>query len=78
MPNPIFLLQIVHNVPPYEVVRFPGGSALERDFVLACTDAICQRGVGVLKSEAQVRQAIAAGIGDTITALKKDTKALVS
>ena len=70
-----FLLQIVEVDAPHSVVRLPGGGLLERDLITACTDAIVAKGVGFGKTEAQVRQAIAEGITDTIRALKRDTRA---
>lgn len=70
----VYLLQIVSAEPPHVVARFPGGSAMERDFIAACTDAIVRKGVGFGKTEAQVRQAIADGITDTVRALKQDSR----
>lgn len=74
MSQPLFLLQIVSAEPPHEVARFPGGGALEREFIAACTEAIVARGVGVLKTTGQVRSAIADGITETIRALKRDSR----
>lgn len=77
MSAPLFLLQIVKATPPHEVVRLPGGGPLERDLIQACTEAIVQRGVGLLKTERQVKAAIAAGITEAIRDLKWDTRGLL-
>lgn len=74
MGEPVFLLQIVDRQG--SVVRLPGGGVLERDLIDACTRAIVARGVGVLRTEAHVRQAITDGITDTIRALKRETAAV--
>lgn len=50
---------------------------LEVDFVEACVQAIASKGVGLLRTEAQVRQAIREGLDETIRGLKDETKALV-
>ena len=77
MSKPLFLLQIVRADPPHEVVRFPGGGPLERNLIHACTEAIVARGVGLLKTERQVKAAITAGITDAIRELKWDTRSLM-
>lgn len=77
MSKPLFLLQIVKAEEPHVVVRLPGGGPLERDLISAFTDAIVQRGVGLLKTERQVKAAIAAGITDAIRELKFDTRNLM-
>lgn len=69
--TPRFLLQIVD--PDGGTVRLPGGGRLELDLVEACTASIVRRGVGVFRTEAHVRQAIAAGIAEAIAGLKRDT-----
>lgn len=74
MSQPIFLLQIVLAEAPHDVARLPGGGPLERDLIAACTEAIVAKGVGFGKTEAQVRQAIAAGITDAIRAIKRDSR----
>lgn len=45
-----FLVQIV-EVTTGEVLRFPGGSPLEADFLDACAQAIVDRGVGFGRTE---------------------------
>ena len=77
MATPLFLVQIVEVEPPHAVVRFHGGSPLERDFINACTEAIVAKGVGLLRTEAQVKVAIHDGITETIRTLKWHTKGLV-
>ena len=71
---PRFLLQIVDADAPHAVVRLPAGGALERDLVEACTAAIVAKGVGVLKTEAHVREAIRSGLTEALTALKRETR----
>lgn len=70
------------NIPVYRlqiadlngnVVVIPAGGRLERDFIHACTDAIVAQGVGLLKTEAQVRLAIERGITTVIRDLKWET-----
>ena len=73
---PVYKLQIVHADNPALVVTFPGGGPLERDFIQACVDAICQRPVGLFRTERQVRQAVEAGITDVVRSLKYETVSL--
>lgn len=75
MGDPLFLLQIVDQQG--RVVRLPGGGALERDLIAACTESIVARGVGFGRSEAHVRQAIRDGMTEAIRALKRETVAVV-
>ena len=75
MGSPRFLLQIV-DAETGVLVRFPGGGYFERQFIEACTDAIVQQGVGLFRTEARVKQAIAEGIAATIRDLKQDTVAV--
>lgn len=72
----VFLLQIVK--PDGSVVQLPGGGKLERDLVAACTDAIVSKGVGVFKTEAHVKAAIAAGMAEAIRDLKWETISVVN
>ena len=72
----LFLLQIV-RAETGEVVRFPGGGPLERDLIDACTEAIVSRGVGMWRTEAHVREAIAAGMTEAIMSLKRDTRQVI-
>jgi hypothetical protein len=51
----------------------PFGSPMERDLIEACTAAIVAKGVGVFRTEAQVKRAIAQGITETVQALKRET-----
>ena len=72
----LFLLQIV-DVRTGDVVQLPAGGALERDLIQSCTDAIVARGVGLFRTEAQVRQAIQDGMTEAILALKLETREVV-
>lgn len=66
-----FWLQVVDREGV--VVKTPFGAPMERDLIRACTEAIVAKGVGVLKTEAQVKRAIEAGITETVRSLKHDT-----
>ena len=65
------LLQIIHD--DGRVLQLKAGGPLEADLVAACTAAIVAKGVGILRTEAQVKRAIAAGIREAIQALKSET-----
>jgi hypothetical protein len=67
----LFWLQIVDRSGV--VVQLPGGGPLERDLIRSCTEAIVKRGVGVFRTEAHVKQAIAQGITEAIRELKRET-----
>lgn len=78
MATPMFLLQIVESrAPQHALVRFPGGGPLEAEFIGRCTEAIVRRGVGFLRSEAHVRQAIADGITEAVLTLKQESRKVV-
>ena len=77
MGEAIFLLQIVEAQSPHPVVRIPGGGPLERDLITACTAAIVEKGVGLFRTEARVKQAILEGLTETIAALKQETRFVV-
>jgi hypothetical protein len=68
----LFLLQVVRNGST-KAVQLPGGGKMEIDLIDACTEAIVRRKVGYFRSEAHVRQAIKAGITETIDNLKLQT-----
>lgn len=68
---PRFLIQIVDGETG-QVVVLPGGGRVERDLIVACTDAAVARGVGFLRTEAHVRWAIDGGITDAVRALKRE------
>ncbi len=68
----MLLLQIVTHAG--DVVRFPAGGPLERDFIDACTKAIVAKGVGFFTTESQVADRIATGIAEAVYALKTDTR----
>ena len=74
----LYLLQIVEVRPPHAVVRIPAGGPLERDLVQICTDAIVAKGVGLFRTEAQVRKAIQSGMTEAISTLKRDSRFLVA
>ena len=62
-PIPVFLLQIVRNIPPYDVVhRLRAGGPLERDLVAACATAITGLIVEDITARA-VEAIIARGVG---------------
>jgi hypothetical protein len=73
MSQPMFLLQIVSTSDGH-IATFPGGGELEADFVLSATEAIVKRGVGVLKTQKQVEQAIRDGLTEAIMALKRQSR----
>lgn len=68
----VFKLQLV-DLQGRKVTFLAGGPA-ERDLIHACTEAIVEKGVGFLKTEKQVRQAIEAGITEVIHGLKQDSR----
>lgn len=70
-----FKLQIVF--PDGTPVTFDAGSAFERDLIASCKAAILARGVGFAKTEAQVAQAIDAGMAAAILGLKKEARKLL-
>ena len=70
--KPAFLLQIV-NADDFAVVRIPAGGRLERDLVADITKAVVAKGVGFLKTEAQVKKAISTGIAEAFRDLKIET-----
>lgn len=75
MGAPLFYLQVVDR--DGVIVRLPGGTRLERELVSACVDQAVSKGVGLWKSEAQVKQAISEGIAEVIKGLKQQTRQLV-
>ena len=52
------------------------GSTGERDLIASITDAAVKRGVGLFRTEAQVRRAIADGCHDVLLALKREVMPL--
>lgn len=71
MTIPVFFLQIAY--PDGTVAQIPAGGRLELDFIIACTDAVVKRGVGIFRTEAHVRQAINDGIVEALRGLKKQS-----
>jgi hypothetical protein len=55
------------------VWKTPFGAPMERDLIQAMTAAIVAKGVGVFRTEAQVRRAIEQGMTETVQALKRET-----
>lgn len=76
MAKQLFLIQIV-DTDSGTVVQLPGGGQLEQDLIQSVTDAVVAKGVGFLKTEAQVRVAIQAGFTETIRKMKMLTKTVV-
>ena len=76
MATPIFKLAIVW-ADGHKPACFPGGGPVERDFIVACTEAIVKRGVGLFRTNAAVKQAILAGITEVISELKNETRRLL-
>jgi hypothetical protein len=68
----MFKLQIV--TPEGDLVRFPGGGALEREFVEMCVKAILAKGVGLFRTENHVEIDVREAITETIYSLKADTR----
>ena len=70
----MFLLQIVY--PDGSMIRGPAGqsNAFERDLIAICKAAILDKGVGLLRTEAQVAAAIEAGMAEAIMSLKRDVR----
>jgi hypothetical protein len=85
MPRPVFYLQIVDRAG-IVVEPFPGGGALERDLIDACTRAILAkapelidasaraiqaRGVGLLRTSAHVDQDIRDGMAAVLARVEQ-------
>lgn len=69
---PVYMLQIV-DAQGGRVAKFPSGGAVEKELIGSCTEAIVAKGVGMFRTEATVRAAIAEGIEETIHDLKRKT-----
>jgi len=67
----IFKLQITY--PDGTIVEVPPGGKLERDLIASCVEAAVAKGVGFLRTEAQVEAAIRAGMTEVFMALKRET-----
>jgi len=67
---PLYKLQVVY--PDGSVVRLAAGGPVERDLIAACEAAIVRRGVGLFRTEAQVRAAVVAGIEEALLGLKRE------
>lgn len=72
MGEQVFWLQITDKQGV--VVPITPGRGLEVEFIAACEAAIVSRGVGFLKSEATVRQAVREGITSVLRDLKAQTR----
>jgi len=78
---PQFYLQIVNAegeplTSPFRPLKRRHGS-LDIPLIEACEEKIMAKGVGLFKTEAQVRQAIREGMADAIQSLKDDYLPLV-
>lgn len=62
----------ITNTETGEQARLVPGSTGERDMITAVTDAVVRKGVGVFRTEAQVRKAIDAGLREVLKALKRE------
>ncbi len=68
-----FILSIVDTVTGAQAKLRPGGSA-EKNLVEQAVNAIVKKGVGVFKTEAQVRKAIQEGLTEAIRSAKSDVE----
>jgi hypothetical protein len=66
-----FRIRIEDTSTGREANLVPGGQG-ERDLIESCVAAIARRGVGVLRTEAQVQAAIREGIAETLYLLKSE------
>lgn len=72
----VYLLQIVEGQPPHKVVVARGAALgrleinlvtqITKEILARAADKIAERGIGLLKTEAQVKQAINDGLQDTV------------
>jgi len=65
----VYRLQIVR--PDGSRVRWRPGGVEELNFIAACSERICAKGVGFLKTEATVKRAIQEGIEEALNSLKE-------
>lgn len=70
----MFLLQIVY--PNGEVVQLPAGGRLEMALVDEIVAGAKDRGIGFLKTEAQVERALREGIAQALYNFKVQTRAI--
>lgn len=70
-----FKLKIVY--PDGSDILFNGGGQIELDLIDACTRAIVAKGVGVFRTEAQVKTAIQVGMAEAIFGLKRESLKLL-
>ncbi len=56
-----------------QVLEVPVGGKLEQDFVEAITQEIVKQGVGIFRTENQVKKAILQGVASTFRAMKMRT-----
>lgn len=64
----MYQLQVVH--PDGTILRFNAGETVEMDLRAEIKAAILKRDVGFLKTQAQVAEAIDAGIADALESFK--------
>lgn len=74
---PRFLLTITDTITGDRAALNPGGRG-ERDLIEDVVDATLERGVGFLKTEAQVEAALRAALHEVIGGLKREVKAPTS
>lgn len=75
---PTYRLQIVDEEDQIVMSGPPGAKGpFEVDLIARCTEAIAARGVGLLKTEAQVRAAIREGMEQVFRAYKTEARPLV-
>lgn len=70
-----FKLKLVY--PDGTDILFNGGGQIELDLIDACTRAIVAKGVGVFRTEAQVKTAIQVGMTEAIFGLKRESLKLL-
>lgn len=75
LPEPVFRLKLVY--PDGSELVFDGGGVFERELIVACREAIVKRGVGVMRTEAQVKRAIDEGMAEALLSLKRESLRVV-
>lgn len=73
--DPLFWLQIVDG--DGVVARLPGGGHLEAQLIDLIANTIVAKGVGLMRTEANVEQKIREGTQEAIMSLKRKTIQLV-
>ena len=65
---------VIEDTETGEQARLVPGSTGERDMIRAITDAAVRKGVGVFRTEAQVKKAIDTAIRETLYEMKREVK----